>query len=112
MRTWLVPCRESEALLAHARAQIEAIVATDPVAIAVHPCTASREIVLRYRGLAFACWDEGTILFGCNDIREELTPTSRGASERMMQDLGVYRRPLASPAIRYIAHKQNAGWSL
>jgi hypothetical protein len=34
--------------------------------------------------------------FGCNDMREELTPTSRGAFERMMQDLGVYRRPLAS----------------
>jgi hypothetical protein len=29
-------------------------------------------------------------------MREELTPASRGAFECMMQDLGVYRHPLAS----------------
>ena len=42
LHTWLVPCRESEALLAQARAQVEPIVATDPQAITVHSNTASR----------------------------------------------------------------------
>jgi hypothetical protein len=51
---------------------------------------------LRYRGLAFARWHDGAIFFGCNDIREELTPATRGAFERVMQDLGVHRHPLAS----------------
>jgi hypothetical protein len=45
VHTWLVPCRESEALLAQARTQIEPIVASDPQAIAVHPCGTSREVV-------------------------------------------------------------------
>jgi hypothetical protein len=80
LHTWLVPCRESEALLAQARTQIELIVASDPQAIAVHPCVTSRAVVLRYRGLAFARWHDGAIFFGCNDMREELTPATRGRS--------------------------------
>jgi hypothetical protein len=113
MHTWLVPCRESEALLAQAREQIETIVASDPQAIAVHPSTASREVILRYRGLAFARWDDGTIFFGCNDMREELTPASRAAFERMMQDLGIYgiRWP-PTRVILYLARRRNAGSSL
>jgi hypothetical protein len=67
LHTWLVPCRESEALLAQARAQIDPIVASDPQAITVHPSIASREVILRYRGLAFARWDDGAIFFGCNE---------------------------------------------
>jgi hypothetical protein len=96
LHTWLVPRRESEALLAQARAQIEPIVASDPQAITVHPSIASREVILRYRGLAFARWDDGAIFFGCNDMHQELTPASRAAFECMMQDLGRCRHPLAS----------------
>ena len=104
------PCRESEALLAQARTQIEPIVASDPKAIAVHPCTTSREVVLRYRGLAFARWDDGAIFFGCGDMREELTPASRGAFERMMQDLAVYRHPLASDTRHPLYRAQAERW--
>jgi hypothetical protein len=63
LHIWLVPCRESEALLAQGRAQIEPIVVSDPQAITVHPSIASREVILRYRGLAFARWDDGTVFF-------------------------------------------------
>jgi hypothetical protein len=110
LHTWLVPWRESEALLAQARTKIETIAATDPHAITVHPCTASREVVLRYRGLAFARWDDGTIFFGCNDMREELTPASGAAFERMMQDLGVYRHPLASDTRHPLYRAQAERW--
>jgi len=88
LHTWLVPRRESEALLAQARAQIEPIVASDPQAITVHPSIASREVILRYRGLAFARWDDGAIFFGGNDMHEELTAASGAAFEHMMQNLG------------------------
>jgi hypothetical protein len=110
LRTWLIPCRESEALLTQARPQIEPIVASDPQAIAVRPCVASREVVLRYRGLAFARWDDGAIFFGCNDVREELTPASRAAFERMMQDLGVHRHPLASDTRHPLYRAQAERW--
>jgi hypothetical protein len=113
LRTWLIPRRESEALLAQARAQVEPIVASDPQAIAIHPCIASREVVLRYRGLAFARWDDGAIFFGCNDMRAELTPASRAAFERMMQDLesiGIHWHRIR--VTLYIGRRRNAGWSL
>jgi hypothetical protein len=35
LHTWLVPCRESEALLQQGRAQAEPIVASDPQAITI-----------------------------------------------------------------------------
>jgi hypothetical protein len=57
--TWLVPRRESEALLAQARSAIDPIVALDRKSITVHPSASSREVFLRYRGLVFARWDDG-----------------------------------------------------
>jgi hypothetical protein len=110
LQTWLVPWRESEAFLDQARSQIEPIVAFDPQAIAVHSNTASREVILRYRGLAFARWDDGAIYFGCNDMREELTPASLVKFERMMQDLGIYRHPLASDTRHPLHRAQSERW--
>jgi len=110
LNTWLIPCRESEALLTRARAQVEPIVASDPQSIAVHPCTPSREVVLRYRGLEFARWDDGAIFFGCNDMREEMTPASRATFERMMRDLGSYRHPLASDTSHPLYRAQAERW--
>jgi hypothetical protein len=67
-------------------------------------------VILRYRGLAFARWDDGTIFFGCNDMREELTPASRAAFERMMQDLGIYRHTLASDTRHPLYRGQAERW--
>jgi hypothetical protein len=110
LHTWLVPRRESEALFAQAQTQIEPIVTSDPQATTVHPSMASREVILRYRGLALARWDEGAIFFGCNDINEELTSRSRATFERMMQELGITGirwHPIR--AILCIARRRNAG---
>jgi hypothetical protein len=65
---------------------------------------------LRYRGLAFARWDDGRIFFGCNDMRKELTPASRAAFERMMEDLGIYRHPLASDTRHPLYRAQAERW--
>lgn len=105
--TWLVPCRESEVLLARARAATEPIVAFDRQAIAVHTNTTAGEVVLRYRGLAFARWDDGNIFFGWNDMREKLTPGTRAGFERMMQDLRFQRHPLA-PDTRHPLYRAQA----
>lgn len=65
---------------------------------------------MRYRGLAFARWDDGRIFFGCNDMRKELTPASRAAFERMMEDLGIYRHPLASDTRHPLYRAQAERW--
>lgn len=49
LNTWLIPCRESEAL----RAQLEPMVAFDPQAIAAHPlyCFARDSLALSRAGV-------------------------------------------------------------
>src|SRR5439155_1537792 len=92
---WLVPQRESEALLTQARSALDAIVAGAPQAVTLHPAAQSREVWLRYRGLAFARWDNGRVFFGINDASEELTPASRPTLRRILHNLEVHRHPLA-----------------
>ena len=96
VNTWLVMQREAEALLVQARAEIEPIVALDRQAITVHPSCTSREVFLRYRGLAFARWDEGVIYFGVNDMQRELTAANRPMLLRIVDELQIHRHPLAA----------------
>jgi hypothetical protein len=110
LHTWLIPHRECEALLAQARAAIEPLVALDPQAVAVHPAVASREVFLRYRGLPIARWDDGKVFFGRNDLREELTPASRPAFERMLQELHNHRHPLAADTRHATYRAQPERW--
>ena len=94
--TWLVPHRESEALLNLARPALNAILALAPQAVTLHPAAQSREVWMRFRGLPFARWDDGRVFFGINEARKELTPSSRPALKRLLHDLEVHRHPLAS----------------
>lgn len=96
IHTWLVPRRESEALRAQAHPAIDPIVAMDAQAITVHPSIASREVILRYRGLAFARWDDGAVFFGGTDLRQELTPATKPELHRLLHDLRTHRHPLAT----------------
>ncbi len=110
LQTWLVPLRESETLLTRARAEVEPIVALDPQAISVHPSVASREVVLRYRGLAFARWDDGTIFFGNNELRETLSPQTQPTLEHLLRDLHTHRHPLASETRHALYRAQPERW--
>lgn len=94
--TWLVPFRESEALLNRARPALDPVIVLAPKAITVHPAAQSREVFLRFRGLPIARCDEGRVFFGTTDAREELTTTSRVALKRLLHDLEIHRHPLAS----------------
>jgi hypothetical protein len=110
LSTWLVPAREPEALLAQARSAVDPIVAFDPKAIAVHPSVASREVILRYRGLPFARWDDRRVFFGINDMREELTPLTQNKFDAMMRTLNSYRHPLASETRHTLYRAQAERW--
>ena len=92
----IVPHRESEALLAQARPQLESIVSQFPNAITVHPCAASREVFVRFRGLPFARWHQGTVFFVTADSSEEITPANRPALRTLLHDLECHRHPLAT----------------
>jgi hypothetical protein len=108
--SWLVPHRDSEALLAQARPALEPIVVLAPKAITVHPSVQSREVWLRFRGIAFARWDDGRIFFGTNDARQELTAASRPALKRLLHEIEVRRNPLASDTRHSLYRAQPERW--
>ena len=108
--TWLVPHRESQGLLDRSRSAIDAIVSLSARAITVHPVVQSREVLLRFRGLAFARWDEGRIFFGCPDLRQELQPSSFPVLKNLLQQLEDYRHPLATETRHALCRAQPERW--
>lgn len=108
--TWLVAHRESEALLDRARSALEAILALAPQAITLHPAAQSREVWLRFRGLPFACWDDGRIFFGIADPRKELSRATHPALKRLLHDLEVQRHPLADDTRHTLYRAQAERW--
>ena len=108
--TWLVPRRESQALLDLSHAALEPVIALSPRAITVHPVAQSRDVLLRFRGLAFARWDDGRVFFGCPDPRVELTDSSWPALKDLLQHLENYRHPLASETRHALYRAQPERW--
>ena len=108
--TWLVPHRESQGLLDRSRSAIDAIVSLSARAITVHPVVQSREVLLRFRGLAFARWDDGRIFFGCPDLRQELQPSSFPVLKNLLQQLEDYRHPLATETRHALCRAQPERW--
>jgi hypothetical protein len=108
--SWLVPFRESEALLVKARPALDPILALAPKAITVHPVAQSGEVWLRFRGLSFARWDESRVFFGIGDARQELTPASRPALKRLLHDLELRRHPLAGDTRHSLYRAQPERW--
>jgi hypothetical protein len=110
LETWLVPCREAQSLLDQAKARIESIVARFPQAITVHPAVPSREVWLRFRGLAFARWDDGNVFFGSGDPRRKLTSASEPAFLQLLNELELRRHPLASETRHSLYRQQAERW--
>ncbi len=108
--TWLVPHRESQALLDFSRSALDPVVAFSPRSIAVRPIAQSREVWLRFRGLAFARWDDGRVFFGCPDAREELRPSSLPSLKNLLQQLENHRHPLATETRHALYRAQPERW--
>lgn len=107
---WLIAHRESQALLDRARTEIAPVLAMAPRAIAMHPVVQSREVVLRFRGLAFARWDEGRLFFGYPEMRQELMPGTLPELKKLLQSLETYRHPLATETQHGLYRAQPERW--
>ena len=107
---WLVPHRESEALLDRARPALAEILALAPRAATMHPVTPSQEVWLRFRGLPFARWADGRIFFGISEPREELSSASHPTLKHLLHDLEVHRRPFASDTRHSLYRAQAERW--
>lgn len=110
LETWLTPRREVEALLKrglHALGPWQAVAPHD-IAASVVPGT--QEVALRFRGVEFACWIDGRVLFGIGDRRSELTASNEGALRLLIHELATYRHPLASDLRHPLYRAQPERW--
>jgi hypothetical protein len=108
--SWIVPRRETQALLDRARAALDPIVALAPRAIRLHPSVASGEVWLRFRGLAIANWDDGRVFFGAGERREEVRAGTWPALKKLLADLEIDRHPLASDTRHALYRAQPERW--
>lgn len=92
VRSWLVPRRETEDLMAQAREAIHPICQLNPTAIAAEPIPGASELALHFRGLPFARWEPEGIFFGVGS-EERLTPATQPELERLVHELDLYRSP-------------------
>jgi len=110
LNSWLVPHRESEALLDRAKTSLQRIVSLAAENITLHAVPESCQVWLRFRGLPFASWDDGRIYFGMAEPREEFSPATAPALKRLLHDLEVQRHPLASDTRRLLYRAQPERW--
>jgi hypothetical protein len=110
INTWIVPRRETQALLDQASGALNPIIALQPRAISVHASVPSKEVWLRFRGLPFAVWDDGRVFFGISERREERTSASQAALKKLLQDLENYRHPLARDTRHSLYRAQPERW--
>ncbi len=108
---WLVANRARQVLLDSAAAELDPIVAINKEAIALHPDPHNSEIILRFRGLAFARWENHLIFFGeGGDLRKKLTAASDGELKKLLRDFDNHRHPLASNTRHPLYRAQPERW--
>lgn len=109
-RCWLVPRREAQLLLDRSEELLGPIVEMAPEAITRHAVPAEQQVVLRFRGLAFARWDEGKVYFGVTATPEELTAAAAPKLARLLGHLQKFRDPLAQDARHALYRAQPERW--
>jgi len=108
--SWLVPRRDSQLLLDAAGSALAPIIALAPDSIQPHPVPQTREVILRFLGLAFARWHENKVSFGLDAIWQELRPDNERALKQLVVNLQNVRNPLASNLRHPLYRAQAERW--
>ena len=108
--SWLIPHRESEALLACAQADLQPLIALAPDSISAHPSPGDQEVVLRFRGLSFARWCDGQICFGHRAPGKLLSPRTEPELKNLVLQLKKFRAPLTSHPLHPFYRAQAERW--
>jgi hypothetical protein len=108
--SWLVPRRETQVLFDRASSALAPFVALSPESVLAHASPHTQEVVLRFRGLAFARWHDNKIYFGSDSIWEELRNQNEPALEQLIANLQNFRNPLASTVRHALYRAQPERW--
>jgi len=106
----LTPRRETQVLLDRASSALAPLVALSPESIRAHASPHTQEVVLRFRGLAFARWLDNKIYFGSDSIWEELRNKNEPALKQLISNLQNFRNPLAGNVRHALCRGQAGRW--
>jgi hypothetical protein len=109
LKTWLVPRREVEAVMTQARPAIDPICRLNPTAISAQPISGTSEVALRFRGLLFARWAQGTVFFGIGS-EQPLSSSNRQELDRLIRELETYRSPISGSSRHRFYRAQPERW--
>lgn len=108
--SWLVPRRESQLLLERAAKDLAALVALAPNCITVHASVQTREVTLRFLGLAFARWQDGHIYFDVHGLSQKLDVRTELPLRQLIMNLQNFRNPSAKDARHPLYRGQPERW--
>jgi hypothetical protein len=107
--SWLVPHREFQALLDRANPALAPIVALAPHSITLHP-TPSRTVVLRFRGLQFAVWENGELFLFHGESRQLICGDARAFLTPRLHELDSHRHSLSGDTRHPLYRAQPERW--
>ncbi|HEY2119846.1 MAG TPA: hypothetical protein VGH37_11725 [Candidatus Acidoferrum sp.] len=108
--TWLVPRRETRLLLDRAAPDIAPLLALAPDRITMHPNVQTREVMLRFRGLPFARWQDGRVFFDVHGLWQELDVRTELPLRQLVLNLQNFRSPLANDTRHPLYRGQSERW--
>lgn len=106
----IVPAREAQALVARAREQLSEVLQTHEQNLSFHPNLASKDVIVRFRGLSFLRWRESEIVFGTQDAQSRLQRETATRLEKLLAALAARRQPLCTDARHTLFRSQPERW--
>ena len=107
--SWLVPHRDFQNLLDRAQSTLAPIVALAPRHITLHP-TQSRAVILRFRGLQFAAWEDGQLFFLQGESLQLIRGDATALLKAKLHELELHRNPLATDTRHALYRAQPERW--
>jgi hypothetical protein len=108
--TWLVPHRESQGLLDRAHADLAPIIRLAPEAITSHASVQTKEVVLRFRGLAFVRWRDNRVFCTVSGLWKELDARTELPLKQLILNLQAFRSPQATDTRHRLFRGQSERW--
>jgi hypothetical protein len=116
LESWLTTRGEIESALAAARDAITGVRALAPGdsdaadVIRARAVPGSHDVAFGFRGLEFARFSAGEILFGLGDARQRLTSQTEPAFERLLHQLDLHRSALAEDTNHFLFRAAPERW--
>lgn len=108
--SFIVPTREAQALVGRASQALDALLPARRQTLSFHPNVAAKEVIVRFRGLAFLRWHESGVFFGARDMPTKLEPGKEGALRQLLGELEAQRNPLVSDTRQPLFRAQTERW--